>query len=86
MLLTKRQIAYHCLTQSTELKYMETSHPYDFRCKCGFVRKETIERALSGRLDPPVWCPNCRRLMELDYYDVDKQAKKVGLLPLDDGD
>jgi hypothetical protein len=66
---------------------METSHPYDFLCKnCGFVRKETIESALSGRLDPPVWCPDCRRPMKLDYYDVDKQAKKAGLLPLDDGE
>ena len=63
------------------------SHPYLLRCKfCGHVREETLERALSGRLDPPIWCPNCRREIRLDDYDVEKQAKKAGLLPLDDGE
>ncbi|MCA8079939.1 MULTISPECIES: hypothetical protein [Burkholderia cepacia complex] len=66
---------------------MDANHPYDFRCNfCGFVRKETIERALNGRLDPPVWCPECRRTMELDYDDLEKQAKKAGLIPIDDGE
>ncbi len=85
MLLTWPGFTYDGASTSLETQFMQASHPYDFHCGfCGFIRKETIEKALSGRLDPPVWCPDCRHPMQLDDYDVEKEAKKAGLIPIDD--
>lgn len=51
---------------------------------CWFERAETLQAALAGKLDPPLWCPSCQRDLDLDWDAVLLKARQVGLLGPDE--
>ncbi|WP_157639451.1 hypothetical protein [Burkholderia ubonensis] len=48
---------------------------------CLHERQETLQRALAGKLFPPLWCTSCGRNLELDWQWIEARAKELGLWP-----
>ncbi len=63
----------------------DESHPWPLQCGyCQYIRMETLERALAGKLDYPLWCPSCQRDLDPDWEPIEKACRDAGLLPPED--
>jgi hypothetical protein len=59
--------------------------PLTLTCNyCLYERVETLQAALAGKLDPPLWCPSCGRDLQPNWDAILLKARQVGLLPPDE--
>ncbi len=68
------------------LKWIVMSEiPLTLTCPhCRYERHETLQRAIAGKLDPPLWCPDCGMDLDLDWEWIYQQAETQGLIPPSD--